>query len=65
VGKDGIRVDLKKIEAMQDWPHPKSLKILCGLLGFTGYYRKFVKNYRNIVAPLMTLLKRTLSLGLQ
>jgi hypothetical protein len=24
VGKDGVRVDPKKIEAMQDWPHPKT-----------------------------------------
>ena len=24
VGKDGIKVDPKKIEAMQDWPHPKT-----------------------------------------
>jgi hypothetical protein len=23
-------VDPKKIEAMKDWPHPKTLKILCG-----------------------------------
>jgi hypothetical protein len=58
VGKDGIRVDPKKIEAMQDWPHPKSLKILHGFLGLTGYYHKFVKNYRNIVAPLTALLKK-------
>jgi hypothetical protein len=28
-------VDPKKIEAMQDWPHPKTLKILCGFLGLT------------------------------
>jgi hypothetical protein len=45
VGKDGVRVDLKKIEAMQDWPHPMILKILHGFLGLTRYYRKFVKNY--------------------
>jgi hypothetical protein len=57
VGKDGVRVDLKKIEAMQDWTHPKNLKILCGFLGLTGYYRKFVKNYRKIATPLTTLLK--------
>jgi hypothetical protein len=42
VGKDGIRVDPKKIEAMQDWPHPKTLKILRGFLGLIGYYHKFI-----------------------
>jgi hypothetical protein len=58
VGKDGIRVDSKKIEAMQDWSHPKTLKILHGFLGLTGYYRKFIKNYGKIASPLMALLKK-------
>jgi hypothetical protein len=58
VGKDGVRVDLKKIEAMQDWPHPKTLKILRGILSLTRYYHKFVNNYGKIVAPLTTLLKK-------
>jgi hypothetical protein len=57
VGKDGVRVDPKKIEAMQDWPHPKTLKSLWGFLGLTGYYCKFVKNYGKIVKPLIALLK--------
>jgi hypothetical protein len=58
VGKDGIRVDPKKIEAMQDWMHPKTLEILRGFLGLTGYYRKFVKNYGNIATLLTALLKK-------
>jgi hypothetical protein len=57
VGKVGVRVDLKKIESMQDWTHPKTLKSLCGFMVLTGYYHKFVKNYGKIVAPLTALLK--------
>jgi hypothetical protein len=58
VGKDDVRVDPKKIESMQDWPHPKTLKILHGFLGLTGYYHKFVKNYGKIATPLTALLKK-------
>jgi hypothetical protein len=58
VGKDDVKVDPKNIEAMQDWPHPKTLKRLRGFLGLTGYYHKFVKNYGKIATPLTTLLKK-------
>jgi hypothetical protein len=58
VGKSSVRVDPKNIESMQDWPHPKTLKSLRGFLGLTGYYHKFVKNYGNILAPLIALLKK-------
>jgi len=57
VGKDDVCVDPKKIESMQDWSHPKTLKILCGFLGLTRYYCKFVQNYGKVVAPLTILLK--------
>jgi hypothetical protein len=57
VGKDGVRVDPNKIEAMKDWPHPRNLKSLRGFLSLTGYYHKFVNNYGKIVAPLIALLK--------
>jgi hypothetical protein len=55
-GNVGVRVDPKKIEAMRDWPRPKSIKILCGFLGLIGYYLKFVHNYGKIAIPLTTLL---------
>jgi hypothetical protein len=57
VGKVDVRVDPKKIEAMQDWTHPKNIKSLHGFLGLTGYYHKFVRNYVKIVVPLTPLLK--------
>jgi hypothetical protein len=58
VGKDGARVDPKKIESMQYWHHPKTLKILHGFLGLTGYCCNFVKNYGKIAAPLTALLRQ-------
>jgi hypothetical protein len=61
IDKDGVQVDPKKIEAMQDWCRPKTLKILCGFLILTGYYHKFVQNYGKIAAPLTALLERNAS----
>ena len=42
VSHQGVKLDLNKIKAMMDWPIPKTLKNLRGLLGLTGYYHKFV-----------------------
>jgi hypothetical protein len=57
VGKYGVEVDPKKIEAMQNWSRPKNLKILHGFIGLTGYYHKFVQNFGKIATPITTLLK--------
>jgi len=58
VSHEGFKVDPSKIKAIKEWKIPTSIKHLRGFLGLTGYYRKFVKNYGRIVAPLTTLLKK-------
>ena len=58
ISRDGIDPDSEKIRTIIAWPTPATIKQLCGFLGLTGFYRKFVQHYASIAAPLTTLLKR-------
>jgi len=55
---EGVKVEPNKIESMMEWPVPKTLNNLIGILGLMGYYHKFANNYGQIATPSTTLLKR-------
>ena len=58
VSQEGVKVDPKKIKAIKEWKFPITIKQLRGFFELTRYYRKFVKNYGRIAAPLTILLKK-------
>ncbi|GBG77650.1 hypothetical protein CBR_g24098 [Chara braunii] len=55
---DGIKPEDNKIAAIRDWPTPRTLTKLRSFLGLANYYRKFVRNFSTIAAPLRRLLKK-------
>ena len=46
-----------KVQAVADWPRPRSVRVVRGFLGLARYYRKFIKDYGTIAAPLTALLR--------
>jgi hypothetical protein len=54
----GVAMDPAKVQAIVDWPAPRSVRAVRGFLGLAGYYRRFVHNYGTAAAPLTALLKR-------
>ena len=56
ISAEGIRTDPDKIAVIHQWPAPTNLKELRQFLGFASYYRRFIKTFANIAAPLYKLL---------
>lgn len=56
--EEGVSVDHAKISSIHEWHLPKSLGELCGFLGLTGYYQKFVEGYGKIKWSLTEQLKK-------
>ena len=57
VSINGIRTDLKNLEAVKQYPLPTDLETLCSYLGLGAYYRWFVPGFFQVVAPLYALTK--------
>ena len=54
--KEGIQVDPKKIEVVVEWKPPRNVIEVRSFLGLAGYYRRFVKGFSMIAAPMTRLL---------
>ena len=53
----GIQTSSEKIEKIQNAQEPVKEEELRSFLGLSGYYRRFIKDYASIVAPLEKLCK--------
>ena len=59
VSPSGLSPDPKKVASVTDWPLPHDITSTRSFLGFTGFYRRFIKDYSKIAAPLTDLTKTT------
>lgn len=55
VGRKGVRMQDDKVRAVREWPTPSCQKEVEQFLGLAGYYRKFIKDFSKLAAPLSEL----------
>ena len=55
VAGGNIQMDPAKVSAVTSWPVPVDRKKLQQFLGFANFYRKFIRNYSSVAAPLTAL----------
>ncbi|GJR89352.1 putative reverse transcriptase domain-containing protein [Tanacetum coccineum] len=58
INREGVHVDPAKIEAVKNWPVPKSPTEVRQFMGLAGYYRRFIEGFSLIAKPLTKLTQK-------
>ena len=48
----------KKVEGVLNWPVPRNVKEVQKFLGLANYYRRFIKDFAKVAAPLYVLVRK-------
>jgi hypothetical protein len=58
ISADELRMDPNKVKVIKNWPSPKNIFEVRSFHGLASFYRKFIKNFSGISAPMMDTVKK-------
>ncbi|KAI2665820.1 Transposon Tf2-6 polyprotein [Labeo rohita] len=61
ISPERVAMDERKVNAVHNWPRPTTLKELQRFLGFANFYRRFIRGFSSVAAPLSSMVKRGIS----
>jgi len=53
-----IKIEKEKVKGMLEWPTPRCVKDIQKFLGLANYYRRFIKDFAEIVRPMHRLVQK-------
>ena len=57
ISPDGVGMERSRVETIDSWPEPTSVRDVQVFIGFAGFYRRFIEGFSRIVGPLTDLTK--------
>ena len=54
----GVEMQKEKVKEVLNWPAPRNVKEVQKFLGLANYYRRFIKDFAKIAAPLYALVRK-------
>jgi len=58
IGPKGVEMQREKVEGVLNWLASRNIKEVQKFLGLTNYYRRFIKDFAKIAAPLHVLVRK-------
>jgi len=58
IGPNGIEIEVRKVEGVLSWPEPKNVKDVRKFLGLTNYYRRFIKDFAQVMRLINILMRK-------
>ncbi|KAI2655839.1 Transposon Tf2-6 polyprotein [Labeo rohita] len=58
ISHEGVTMDEHKVASVLNWPRPRTIRELQRFLGFANFYRRFIRNFSLVAAPLTDMTKK-------